>query len=303
MNIANNSSTIGSKEFIMNCVDGIDCQLSQLGLSERKKRSDDEYMTRLGLKQCPICKNKLHSSVLLVEHLKVKHPNSKSFRCNVCTKKYLKGAAAFVNHVDLCHDSSNVRAEDSKPMPFVKTVSKNSNSVACNQIQLIVCERHGKTFPTNYLADRHRIYHGNATKPCFMLLVQGIVGSSEEISLPLVNENYNKIRLDGFKKFDYEEYKNLKFEYSFPVENTSSKNELDLIKKETQDQPTRWIQGSWNMGANVTSLWGVPPSELSERDEMFSLYVNPRSPEPQPSYSQYQASQQNRYNNIQPNGL
>lgn len=307
MEITNGSNIVNGKELIGSSVNGIVCQLSQLGMTDTRKRSENLCMTRLGLKQCPICKNKLHSSVLLLEHLKVKHQKTKVFKCNVCTKKNIRGAMAFVNHVDLCHDSCNVTAEDSKTLPFVKAANRKSYPVACNQIQLLVCERHGQVFPTNDMADKHRINHGNATNPCFMLLVQGIEGSSEEISLPAINEDYNKIRLFGYKSLDSEEYKKLRLEYSFPEDASSSEASQTAVTQESSGYQTEWnrstVKENWDANTNKTNIWAGSPPELSEKNDMYASYVSPRSVAPPASYSQHQPSNQNRYNTSQPNGL
>lgn len=301
MNIAGRSTQISGKDFIRDSVNGITCQISQLGISESRKKSENECMAKLGFKQCPICCNKLYSSVLLLEHLKVKHPKTKVFKCNVCTKKSIRGAVAFVNHIDLCHDSCNAVAEDARQLPFVKTASKTANSVACNQIQLIVCERHGKAFPTNYLADKHRIRHGNALKPCFMIKMQGVTGSSEELLISSVSEEYNKIRLCGYKKLDYEEYKRVEFNYSFPEEEPSPINGTQLATQAAQNYPAARgseLEGeNWNTRQDGTSVWGSYPPNFRERDEMFSSYVYPHYAEPQTPYSQTPTTEQNRYNN------
>ena len=301
MDIANRSTQISVKDFIRDSVNGITCQISQLGISEGRKKSENECMAKLGFKQCPICCNKLYSSVLLLEHVKVRHPKNKVFKCNVCTKKNLRGAVAFVNHIDLCHDSCNAAPEDARQLPFVKTASKTANSVACNQIQLMVCERHGKAFPTNYLADKHRVRYGNALKPCFMIKMQGVTGSSEELLLSTVSEEYNKIRLHGYKKLDYEEHKRVEFNYSIPEEELPPINGAQFVAQAAQNYPATWrneLEGEgWNASKAKTSVWEPYSPNFRERDEMFSSYVYPHYTEPQTPYSQPPATEQNRYNN------
>ena len=258
-------------------------------------------MSRLGIKQCPICCNKLYSSLLLLEHLKLKHPKNRIFKCNVCMKKSLRGAAAFVNHIDLCHDSCNVTAEDERQLPFVKTASKTANSATCNQIQLLICERHGEAFPTNCLADKHRIQHGSAFRPCFMIKMQGIVGSSEEILLSPANEEHNKIRLDSYKKPGCE--KNNESEPNHPSSEKGHPpaNGTQPATQTIYNYPGAWNYDSrkkdWGVNSGGISTWRPSPSVFGDRDGMFASYMNPCYAEPQTPYSLPSTSEPNRYNN------
>ena len=131
--------------------------------------------------------------------------------------------------------------------------------------------------------------------------MQGVTGSSEELLISSVSEEYNKIRLYGYKKFDYEEYKRVEFNYSFPEEESSPMNGTQFATQAAQNYPAArgselQIEG-WNTGQDGTSVWGSYPPNIRERDEMFSSYVYPHYTEPQTPYSQPPTTEQNRYNN------
>ena len=190
-------SSMKSSDFIEHYVTGHGFKITQIGLNELQRDEDESRLKKLGFKECPICSNKLCSTQLLLEHLRTKHPKTKAFSCNICQRRSLRGSERFLLHIEQCHGNSNVMFQEDRKLPYIKQSSAEEGTNVCDKAGILYCESHGVCFSTNQEAHAHRSFAGTIAKPCFIILMRGIVGSSEEIDLPEETENYMKTRQEG----------------------------------------------------------------------------------------------------------
>ena len=190
-------NSMKSTTFINNFISGYGFKITQIGLNKSQRDDEEAKLRKLGFKECPVCSNKLCSTQLLIEHIKIKHPETKAFTCNICQRKLLRGSERLLLHIEQCHEGSNIMLQENKKLPYIKLASAEEGRNVCDQAGILYCESHGVCFYTNQAAHAHRSSVGTASKPCFLILMRGTVGTNEDINLPKETEDYMKARQEG----------------------------------------------------------------------------------------------------------